>query len=187
MGDPPGDGNASIVERFHSAVSTSPANLRIPASIGEVVDKITILEIKSARLSGERLTNVARERQLLVGCLEAEGLTVAEELFDALRQINAKLWIIEDEIRALEAEQKFGGEFIALARAVYITNDERAAVKRRINESYDSVIVEEKLYANYACQPQLPECWPAPPLSQLSSPSPRNDRPSTSTNRARPG
>ena len=100
------------------AVSPSPASLQIPASIGEVVDKITILELKAARLSGER-------------------------------QINAKLWAIEDDIRALEAKQDFGNAFVALARAVYFTNDERAAVKRAINERHGSAIVEEKLYASY--------------------------------------
>jgi len=131
------------------AVSPSPASLQIPASIGEVVDKITILELKAARLSGERLANVERERQLLLGCLEAAGLAVAVDLFDALRQINAKLWAIEDDIRALEAKQEFGDAFVALARAVYFTNDERAAVKRAINERHDSAIVEEKLYASY--------------------------------------
>ena len=131
------------------AVSPSPASLQIPASIGEVVDKITILELKAARLSGERLANVERELQLLLGCLEAAGLVVADDLFDALRQINAKLWGIEDDIRALEAKQDFGDAFIALARAVYLTNDERAAVKRAINERHGSAIVEEKLYASY--------------------------------------
>ena len=93
------------------AVSPSPTSLQIPASIGEVVDKITILELKAARLSGERLTNVERERHLPVGCLEAEGLAVADDLFDALRQINAKLWAIEDDIRALEAKQDFGEDY----------------------------------------------------------------------------
>ena len=82
-------------------MSTRPANLQIPASIGEVVDKITILELKAARLGGERLANVERERQLLLGCLEAAGLAVADDLFDGLRQLNAKLWAIEDDIRAL--------------------------------------------------------------------------------------
>ena len=130
-------------------MSTRPANLQIPASIGEVVDKITILELKAARLSGERLANVERERQLLLGCLEAAGLAVADDLFDGLRQINAKLWAIEDDIRALEAKQEFGDAFVALARAVYLSNDERAALKRAINERHGSAIVEEKLYASY--------------------------------------
>ena len=130
-------------------MSTRPANLQIPASIGEVVDKITILELKAARLGGERLANVERERQLLLGCLEAAGLAVADDLFDALRQINAKLWAIEDDIRALEAKQDFGDAFVALARAVYFSNDDRAAVKRAINERHGSAIVEEKLYASY--------------------------------------
>ena len=79
------------------AVSPSPASLQIPASIGEVLDKITILELKAARLSGERLANVERERQLLLGCLEAAGLAVADDLFDALRQINAKRWAIQTQ------------------------------------------------------------------------------------------
>ena len=130
-------------------MSPTPASLQIPASIGEVVDKITILEIKAARLSGERLANVELERQLLVGCLEAAGLAVAKVLFEKLRQINARLWEIEDDIRYMEAQQDFGPAFIALARAVYLTNDERAAVKRSINGSYGSALVEEKMYQNY--------------------------------------
>ena len=137
-------------------MSTRPASLQIPASIGEVVDKITILELKAARLSGERLANVERERQLLVGCLEAAGLAVADDLFDGLRQINAKLWAIEDDIRALEAKQDFGDTFVALVRAVYFSNDERAAVKRAINERHGSAIVEEKLYSNYGNGTQDP-------------------------------
>ena len=81
---------------------------------------------------------------------------MADDLFDALRQINAKLWAIEDDIRALEAKQEFGEAFVALARAVYFSNDERAAVKRAINERHDSAIVEEKLYASYGNGTQDP-------------------------------
>jgi hypothetical protein len=138
------------VGRFQPAVSSSQDNLHIPASIGEVVDKITILELKAARLSGERLANVERERELLVGCLEAAGLAIAEDLIAELRRINAQLWTIEDDIRDLEARRDFGEAFIALARAVYVTNDARAAVKRRINELHGSALVEEKLYADYS-------------------------------------
>lgn len=130
-------------------VSPTSAILQIPASIGEVVDKITILELKSAHLSGERLANVELERQLLVGCLVAAGLEIAKELFEELRQINARLWAIEDNIRDMEAQQDFGPAFIALARAIYHTNDERAAVKRSINGSYESALMEEKLYRKY--------------------------------------
>ena len=132
-----------------TGVSTTPFSLQIPASIGEVVDKITILEIKAARLSGERLANVELERQLLVGCLEAAGLAIAKEHFEKLRQINARLWEMEDDIRHMEAKQDFGPAFIALARAIYLTNDERAAVKCCINGSYESALMEEKLYQNY--------------------------------------
>ena len=136
------------MERFSLAASTSPASLRIPASIGEVVDKITILELKAALLSGERLASVEKERQLLVGCLQSAGLAIAEEMIAELRRINARLWTIEDDIRELEARQDFGEAFIALARAVYVTNDGRAAVKRRINALHGSELVEEKLYAD---------------------------------------
>lgn len=130
-------------------VSPTSAILQIPASIGEVVDKITILELKATRLSGGRLANVELERQLLVGCLAAAGLLIAKELFEELRQINARLWAIEDNIRDMEAQQDFGPAFIALARAVYLTNDERAAVKRSIIGSYESALMEEKLYPKY--------------------------------------
>ena len=137
------------MERPHHSVTPAAPQLQIPASIGEVIDKITILELKAARLSGERLANVERERELLVGCLEAANLAIAEELVDELRQINAQLWTIEDDIRELESRQEFGDAFIALARAVYVTNDARAAMKRRINERHGSALVEEKLYVDY--------------------------------------
>lgn len=130
-------------------MSPTPVILRVPSSIGEVVDKITILEIKAARLSGDRLANVELERQMLTGCLAAAGLTVTQELFEELRQINVRLWAIEDDIRDHEAQKDFGATFIALARAVYFTNDERAAVKCRINNNYGSALMEEKLYQNY--------------------------------------
>ena len=138
-----------IVKKMNLIVSPTSAILQIPASIGEVVDKITILELKAARLSGDRLANVELERQLLVGCLAAAGLVIAKELFEELRQINARLWAIEDNIRDMEVQQDFDPAFIALARAVYFTNDERAAVKRRINGTYESALVEEKLYRKY--------------------------------------
>ena len=83
-------------------------------------------------------------------------MEVADDLFDALRQINAKLWAIEDDIRALEAKQNFGDTFVALVRAMYFSNDERAAVKRAINELHGSAIVEEKLYASHCNGTQDP-------------------------------
>ena len=138
-----------IVKKMNLHVSSTPVNLLIPASIGEVVDKITILELKASRLSGERLANVELERQLLVGCLEAVGLAIDKEHFEKLRQINTRLWALEDDIRHMEAQQDFGSAFIALARAIYLNNDERAAVKRCINGNYGSALMEEKLYQNY--------------------------------------
>jgi hypothetical protein len=125
------------------------ASPSVPVSWGELLDKITILEIKRARIArNEARANVEREHRLL----GAIGATVLDRgdvapLFDALRRINEQLWEIEDAIRAEEAEARFGDEFVRLARSVYKRNDERAAIKRRINALLGSELVEEKSYA----------------------------------------
>jgi Family of unknown function (DUF6165) len=122
---------------------TSPS---VPVSWGEVLDKLTILEIKLDRLDDPAARgNVAHEHALL----HAIAVPVMEEvagLLDQLRAINAALWDIEDAIRREEALGLFGAEFVALARSVYRTNDERAALKRAINMKLASEIVEEKSY-----------------------------------------
>lgn len=124
----------------------------VPVSPGELLDKITILRIKSARMSDpEKLENVRRELAALerswAEAVPDVGTIAAEE--QALMRVNARLWDIEDHIREHEAGRRFDAAFIELARAVYVTNDERAATKRRINTALGSSIVEEKSYQPY--------------------------------------
>jgi len=124
--------------------------LLVEVSVGEVIDKITILEIKDQRITDpKKLANVRAElttlNDTLAGVLKpsAELDRLRKELFD----INAALWDIEDEIRECETAKDFGPKFIELARAVYFTNDKRAAVKKQINLAVGSRLVEEKSYA----------------------------------------
>jgi hypothetical protein len=124
-------------------------DIRIPVSIGELVDKITILEIKLEQLQGKALQNVERELDLLQEVLAATGLVIEPELGRELAAINRSLWQIEDDIRELERLGSFGAEFIDLARSVYRSNDRRAQLKRQINLRHGSLIVEEKGYAPY--------------------------------------
>ena len=124
-------------------------DIRIPVSIGELVDKLTILEIKLEQLQGAALENVKRELGLLRDVLAATGLAIDPELWQQLAAINRTLWRIEDDIRELEQLGSFGADFIALARSVYRNNDRRAQLKRQINQQHGSLIVEEKGYAPY--------------------------------------
>ncbi|HEY1943932.1 MAG TPA: DUF6165 family protein [Roseiarcus sp.] len=122
----------------------------IPGGVGELLDKITILEIKVRRIAdADKLRNVSRELALLEDSLREAGLEGAtlEAKKAELATVNERLWNIEDEIRICEKNGDFGDGFIALARAVYTTNDRRAAIKREINRRFDSAIVEEKAYA----------------------------------------
>ncbi len=126
--------------------------LRVPVSVGELIDKITILEIKSQRISDpDQLANVRMELSQLVATWDDSPLAAIDIGDDraALKRINETLWDIEDDIRRLESAGDFNERFVELARAVYLTNDERAAAKRRINETTGSVLVEEKSYADY--------------------------------------
>jgi Family of unknown function (DUF6165) len=125
----------------------------VPVSWGELIDKITILEIKSRRLADEgKIANVRNELALLRAARDREFANHAElaELARRLTGVNERLWEIEDDIRVCEARRDFGGRFVELARAVYVTNDERAALKRRINALLGSALVEEKSYAAYS-------------------------------------
>lgn len=120
-----------------------------PISWGELLDKITILEIKAARIASPAAqANVGRELSLLRGIaapvLDQPGLA---PLLEGLRRVNAALWDIEDDIRAHEAAGDFGAGFVELARAVYLTNDERSALKRQMNALLRSELVEEKYHA----------------------------------------
>ena len=126
--------------------------LLVPISPGELIDKITILEIKSARMSdAAKLKNVRTELALLNETWRASAYSATDisAEWTGLREVNMQLWDIEDRIRDKERDAKFDAEFIELARAVYVTNDERAAIKKRINTKLGSTLVEEKSYASY--------------------------------------
>lgn len=128
------------------------SEILVPISPGELLDKITILRIKRARITDTRkLANVQKELARLEQC-RAENLPTGaaiEEDERALERVNSELWDIEDRIREHEAHQRFDAGFIELARSVYLRNDERAEIKRRINVRLDSELVEEKSYRPY--------------------------------------
>jgi transcriptional regulator of nitric oxide reductase len=127
-------------------------NLLVPVSPGEVLDKITILEIKSERISDPRkVDNVRRELGLLQDTWRkyfTEDETI-HRLHAQLKEINEALWEIEDDIREKERAKEFDDRFIELARAVYFTNDRRSQVKKELNLHLGSGIVEEKSYQDY--------------------------------------
>jgi hypothetical protein len=132
------------------------SDILIPVSPGELCDKITILRIKAARIADPaKLANVRLELELLLTTWRDSGCAAespaAEER--ALQRVNERLWDIEDRIREKESQRAFDAEFIELARAVYLANDERAALKRRINLALGSRLVEEKSYAPYSKDP----------------------------------
>lgn len=123
--------------------------MKIEVSLGEIVDKYTILLIKEMKISDEKkLYNVKRERQYIESVLE-ENLKSLKPYTDALFLVNEKLWNIEDQIRIKESINQFDDEFVSLARSVYHTNDERARIKRELNEKTSSNFVEEKQYTEY--------------------------------------
>jgi hypothetical protein len=125
---------------------------KIPISWGELLDKITILEIKLEKLTSKSaLGNVMREFAQLrsISNTNISKTTEAVQLEIELKQINQKLWDIEDKIRAKEKNNAFDDEFIQLARSVYVTNDERSRIKKKINEVLGSELAEEKLYFQY--------------------------------------
>ena len=126
--------------------------IKVPISPGELLDKITILRIKSQRMSDlTKLSNVRLELRALEETWNASAyakIDIAAEV-NSLMSVNERLWTIEDDIRDKERMQSFDTEFIRLARAVYFENDERAAIKRRINTILGSSIVEEKSYRDY--------------------------------------
>ncbi|MCY4611385.1 MAG: DUF6165 family protein [Gammaproteobacteria bacterium] len=127
-------------------------HISVPVSPGEVVDKITILEIKAERITDEeKLRNVRTELDLLVQVWETVSVNTEAipPLKEALKGINQALWDIEDQIRVKELRREFDQEFIDLARSVYVQNDQRAAIKKQINVLLGSRIKEEKSYAEY--------------------------------------
>lgn len=127
-------------------------DILVPISPGELLDKITILRIKSERMSDPlKVANVKHELALLEKTWKDSGAAAVDLGNEEanLTLVNEKLWVIEDEIRDEERAKRFGEKFIELARAVYFTNDERAAIKKRINTLLGSTIVEEKSYKSY--------------------------------------
>ncbi len=128
------------------------SDIKVPISPGELLDKITILRIKSQRMSDPaKVSNVRLELRELEQTWSASDYARIDIQADvsALLAVNERLWVIEDDIRDKERAQSFDAEFIRLARAVYFENDERAAIKRRINTTLGSSIVEEKSYRDY--------------------------------------
>ena len=121
-------------------------NLLAPISIGELIDKITILEIKAIHMNGIKLINVNKELELLKFILKDKSIKVDIDLINHLKEVNKNLWRIEDNIRIKESAQEFDKEFIQLARSVYKENDIRATIKKEIDLKYNSNLVEEKSY-----------------------------------------
>jgi len=123
--------------------------INAPISIGELVDKITILEIKKNKLQNSKLENVLKELSFLRKLMKKNQIEITDDLFTQLKEINLTLWNIEDQIRIKEKNKEFDNIFIELARAVYFKNDKRAEIKKRINQLSNSEITEEKSYAEY--------------------------------------
>src|ERR1700681_383337 len=136
------------------------SEIKVRISPGELLDKITILRIKSQRMSDPaKLSNVRLELRALEetwGASAYAKINIEADL-SALLGVNERLWVIEDDIRDKERAQAFDAEFIRLARAVYVENDERAAIKRRINTRLGSSIVEEKSYSHYRSTYSAPQ------------------------------
>ena len=126
--------------------------LQVPVSVGEVLDKITILQIKLAHISdAAKRANIQNELDALLPLVAGDAFTTdqMQALMAQLKSVNEALWDIEDDIREKEAAKSFDAEFIRLARAVYITNDKRAEIKKQINLATGSALVEEKSYESY--------------------------------------
>jgi len=126
--------------------------LKVEVSVGEFLDKMAILEIKSERIKNEeKLRNVGRELEMLRGTWAASPLSATDtgDLLPRLKAVNERLWEIEDNIRRQESAGTFGEEFIRLARSVYEENDERARIKYDLNMLLGSDLVEEKEYPDY--------------------------------------
>ena len=123
--------------------------MKIEVSIGEIVDKLSILKIKTNNITDElKLNNVKKEYDYLFDIV-FKDLKISEDDFYKLILINEKLWDIEDELREKERQKIFNDDFIQLARSVYFTNDRRSEIKKEINLKYGSLFVEEKSYSKY--------------------------------------
>ena len=126
--------------------------LQVPVSVGEVIDKITILQIKLANISdAAKRVNIHNELDSLLPLVAGNTFTTEQMqgLMAELKAVNETLWDIENDIREKEAAKSFDAEFIRLARAVYVTNDRRAEIKKQINLATGSALIEEKSYESY--------------------------------------
>lgn len=131
-------------------------DILVPTAPGELIDKLTILRLKAEKITDPaKLANVRHEQAALQDTADLALPASAElsALWEQLYQINAALWVIEDDIRICESRADFGPDFIRLARAVYVTNDQRAAVKKQINLHLGSAIIEEKSYHDHGQKP----------------------------------
>jgi len=128
-------------------------NIEIPISIGELLDKLSILEIKKHKVKDPiKLKNINHEYDLLSNLskvLKEKDEKSFNSLFEEILKVNKKLWDIEDKIRILESEKRFDEEFISVARSVYFINDDRFEIKKKINDAFGSDVAEEKEYIEY--------------------------------------
>lgn len=124
--------------------------MKIEVSIGELVDKVSILSIKLKKIKNEdKLKNIRKEYDILKSAMEKSGINVESDQFKELESINLILWDIEDRIRVKESRKEFDEDFIELARKIYYNNDKRSEIKREINIKYGSNLIEEKEYVKY--------------------------------------
>jgi len=136
-------------EVFIATQRTTPIPLLVPISLGELIDKVTILQIKTLYLHGSALENVKKELDTLENIVNNLQPNIDPALIQRLKEVNQDLWHIEDDIRDHERQQNFGESFVRLARSVYQQNDLRSIIKKEINTTYGSVFVEEKSYQKY--------------------------------------
>ena len=125
--------------------------MNIEVSHGEIVDKLTILQIKKENITDpNKLDNIIKEYEYLLSVVENDlGISTLSPEYLELLSVNKNLWVIEDDIRDKERQKEFDEDFVSLARSVYYTNDVRAKIKKEINLKYSSGFVEEKSYNNY--------------------------------------
>ena len=123
--------------------------INVPISVGELIDKITILEIKKDKLKNLKLKNILKELSFLRAVLEKNSIFIPDAIYFQLKSTNLKLWDIEDKIRIKEKNKEFDDEFIELARSVYLNNDRRSETKKELNIMFNSEIIEEKSYEKY--------------------------------------
>ena len=125
--------------------------MNIEVSHGEIVDKLTILQIKKENITDpNKLDNIIKEYEYLLSVVENDlGISTSSPEYLELLSVNKDLWVIEDDIRNKERQKEFDEDFVSIARSVYYTNDVRAKIKKEINLKYSSGFVEEKSYSDY--------------------------------------